>query len=595
MSSPAYNTGGFVGDSGDAPKTNVGASTGHAEVQNENVVHRAPSGSSYAEEKVPVDEEKGGQTQQYVHRASDEDAAESKARRAAFYKRFRPLILAGVAAVILGWWISSTILKATRHRWIVQTVFAWFFLLIIAFRFIPSSVISDPIGRVWHPVIQEPWYRLPRPIRLTVGWACLLAIIFGSAFGFKPVGGSTYGDRAISVAGLFIFQVCFWLTSTKRSAVPWPTVIVGLFLQQVIALFVLKTGAGFSIFNWIATLASDFLNQSQAGAAFFFDEATVQKHWFYVNTLSAIIFFIAFIQMMYYLGVMQWIIKGFAWFFFKIMNVSGAEAVVASASPWIGQGESACLVKPYVDLMTPSELHLTMTSGFSTISGSVLAAYINLGVPAQNLVTASVMSIPASIAISKMRYPEVDEPVTRGRVVVDRGEEKNAPVNALHAFSQGALFGLIVAGQILTNVLTILSLVATVNGLLTWVGRGFGIHALTMQLVLGYIFYPVAFFLGVPRPEILRVSQLLATKLIANEFVAYTDLNAIMTSANPLSLRAHNIASYALCGFANLSSLGIQIGVLGALAPSQAKNIVRVATSAMICGFISTMQTAGIA
>ena len=154
--------------------------------------------------------------------------------------------------------------------------------------------------------------------------------------------------------------------------------------------------------------------------------------------------------------------------------------------------------------------------GFSTISGSVLAAYINLGVPAQNLVTSSVMSIPASIAISKMRMPEIDEPVTRGRVVVDRGEQKDSgPANALHAFSQGALFGLIVAGQILcvclkftistpadalpfvrTNVLTILSLVATVNGLLTWIGRGFGIDALTMQLVLGYIFYPVTFFLG---------------------------------------------------------------------------------------------------
>jgi concentrative nucleoside transporter, CNT family len=136
--------------------------------------------------------------------------------------------------------------------------------------------------------------------------------------------------------------------------------------------------------------------------------------------------------------------------------------------------------------------------GFSTISGSILGAYINLGVPAQNLITASVMSIPASIAISKIRMPELEEPVTRGRVVVDRGEEdtKRAPVNALHAFAKGAVFGLIVAGQILCNVLTILSLVATVNGLLTWIGRGFGIHHLTLQLVLRYIFYPITFFLG---------------------------------------------------------------------------------------------------
>jgi len=152
--------------------------------------------------------------------------------------------------------------------------------------------------------------------------------------------------------------------------------------------------------------------------------------------------------------------------------------------------------------MTESELHLTMTSGFACISGSVMAAYINLGVPAQNIITSSVMSIPASIAISKMRIPETDEPVTRGRVVVDRGaaNEKYPPANALHAFSKGAVFGLVVAGQILTNVLTVLSLVAAVNGLLTWIGHGFGIDALTLQLVLQYIFYPVAFFSrGSPR------------------------------------------------------------------------------------------------
>ena len=224
--------------------------------------------------------------------------------------------------------------------------------------------------------------------------------------------------------------------------------------------------------------------------------------------------------MLYYLGVMQWIIKHFAWFFFKTMNISGAEAVVAASSPFIGQGESACLVRPYVDIMTESEIHLVMTSGksrifaklmtardligsiqgFSTISGSILGAYINLGVPAQNLITASVMSIPASIAISKIRMPELEEPVTRGRVVVDRGQKdtKHAPVNALHAFAKGAVFGLIVAGQILCNVLTILSLVATINGLLTWIGHGFGIHHLTLQLVLRYIFYPITFFLGMP-------------------------------------------------------------------------------------------------
>ncbi|KAI0344490.1 hypothetical protein BDW22DRAFT_1354549 [Trametopsis cervina] len=552
------------------------------------------SSSSGANEKNVIDHDAAVAREVAI---DDAEIAQEDAKKHALYRHTRHIIHFGLAALILGWWISATILKDTRHRWIVQTFWAWFFLITIAFRYIPTTVVTRPIETVWQPVISKPFFALPYHIRLGMGWLALLGIVFGSAFGFGLTANSGYGDRAISVLGLFVFQFCFWATSKHRAHIPWPTVIVGLFIQQAIAMFVLKSGAGFAIFKWIAILASDFLAQGLQGAAFFFSADVVGLHWFFVNTLSSIIFFIAFVQMMYYLGVMQWLIKGFAWFFFKIMNVSGAEAVVAAASPFIGQGESACLVRPYVDYMTESEIHLTMTSGFSTIAGSVLSAYIALGVPAQNLVTASVMSIPASIAISKMRIPEMDEPVTRGRVVVDRGEEndKTRPTNALHAFSQGALFGLIVAGQILTNVLTVVSLVATINGLLTWIGKGFGIHALTLQLILRYLFYPITFFLSVPRNEILRVSELLATKLVANEFVGYTDLTTIMASDNPLSERGFTIASYALCGFANLGSLGIQIGVLSALAPTRAKIIARVATSAMICGFISTLQAAGIA
>jgi len=558
----------------------------------EETLQRRPSHSTGS-----IEDEKRGSDPEVVVNQGEESIEDGRSSsKPTFYQKYRPFILGATAAVILGWWISSTILKATRHRWIVQTVLAWFFLLIIAFRFIPNRIVTKPVGAVWGTVVSGPFFKLPYAIRLTIGWLCLLAVVFGSAFGFKPENGSTYGDRAISVAGLLIFQLGVWIFSNNRSHIPWPTVIVGLFLQQVVALFVLKTGAGFDIFHWVANLAADFLAQAKPAAAFFFDNETVyQKFWFFVNTLSAIIFFIAFVQALYYLGVMQWVLAKFAWFFFKIMNVSGAEAVVAAASPWIGQGESACLVRPYVDLMTNSELHLTMTSGFSTIAGSVMAAYIGMGVAPETLVTSSVMSIPASIAISKMRFPELDEPVTRGQVIVDRGEEKNAPTNVVHAFSNGAVFGLIVAGQILTNVLTVLALVAAINGTLTWIGKGFGINQLTLELILGYVFYPVTFLIGVPRNEILRVSQLLATKLVANEFAAYSTLKTIMESDNPLSHRGHTIASYALCGFANLGSLGIQIGVLGAMAPSKKSVLAKIAFSAMICGFLSTLQTAGIA
>jgi len=311
---------------------------------------------------------------------------------------------------------------------------------------------------------------------------------------------------------------------------------------------------------------------------------------------STIIFFNASVQVLYHFGVMQWVIKNFAWFFFKTMNVSGAEAVVASASPFVGQGESACLVRPFVEVMTESEIHLIMTSGFSTIAGALLSLYMSLGVPAQNLITASMMSIPGSMAISKIRMPELEEPVTRGRVVVDLGDDpKDAPVSALQALGKGAVLGLFVCGQILCNAIAILAFIGTINGLLTWIGRGFGIHQLTLQFLLRYVFYPLTFLTGVPRAEILRVSELLATKLIESEIFAYGDLQVMMASSDPLSKRGFTIASYALCSFANLTSLGIQIGVLSALAPSRTRLISRIGPSAMICGFISTLQAAGIA
>ncbi|KAG8893565.1 hypothetical protein FRC01_013507, partial [Tulasnella sp. 417] len=306
----------------------------------------------------------------FVKTKQVQESSEDSQPRNPLYPRLRPFILAGLALLILGWWISATVLSATRHRWIVQTFWAWFFILVIAFRFIPNRVITRPVAAIWVPLVEKPWLALSYKIRMAIGVLALLGLVFGSGYGFPLHDGSTYVDRTISIIGLFVFQAGFYLFSYDRKAVPWPTVIVGLMLQQIIAIFVLKTSAGFSIFSWVAYLAKDFLEQAYKGSAFFFSDEIVSKHYFFVNTLGAIIFFIAFVQMMYYLGVMQWLIKKFAWFFFKTMNVSGAEAVVAAASPWIGQGESACLVRPYVDLMTDSEIHLTMTSGFSTIAGS---------------------------------------------------------------------------------------------------------------------------------------------------------------------------------------------------------------------------------
>ena len=221
--------------------------------------------------------------------------------------------LCALAALILGWWISATILPATRHRWIVQTFWAWSFIAIIAFRFIPNSVVTRPVEAVWIPLVQGPFFLLPKYVRYSLGWLAFIGIVIGCAFGFKLESvslsfsfdniyymsiyfviqslirvfshqGTNYGDRAISVLGLFVIQFGFWATSKHRSHIQWQTVIVGLFTQQAVAVFVLKTGAGYHAFRWFANLASDFSNEGLAGATFFFDQDTVEnKRWFFVN------------------------------------------------------------------------------------------------------------------------------------------------------------------------------------------------------------------------------------------------------------------------------------------------------------------------
>jgi len=506
----------------------------------------------------------------------------------------KPLIHIALILFGLGFWIPTIIVN--RDYWIPVTVIVWFGILIIVGQYIPNSVVTKPVSRTWDTLVSDPWFKLHYYVRLAIGWLVLLGLVFGSAYGFSLEPGTTYGQRTQSVFGLFAFQLILWVCSKNRKAIQWRTIIVGLAMQQILAMFVLRSGAGFAIFNWIATLASDFLTQAYYGSAFFFtNDIVFSQFWFFTNTLGAIIFFIAFAEMMYYLGVLQWIIAKLGWFFLKTLNVSGAEAVVAAASPFIGQGESACMVKPYVNTMTASEIHQTLTSGFATIAGSVLAAYIGFGMPAVYLVTSAVMSIPASIAISKLRWPEVDEPLTRGKIVVARDDNKAQ--NCLHAFSNGAWFGLRVAGLILCNVLTIIALVHVIDGVLAYIGRSWGITEsnqgpLSLSLIFSYVFYPLAWLMGVPKPDLLKVARLLGIKLVQNEFVAYAELATIRDT---MTARGFNIAVYSLCGFGNLGSLGIQIGVLSALGPNRKALIIKTAVSALLCGFLCTCQTAGIA
>lgn len=319
--------------------------------------------------------------------------------------------------------------------------------------------------------------------------------------------------------------------------------------QFIVAVFVLRTQAGYDIFSFISELARDLLGMADQGVLFLTDPegSVLQLHWFLTSVVPPIIFFVALVSLLFHVGLIQWFIGKFAIFFFWSLRVSGAEAVVAAATPFIGQGESAMLVRPFVPHMTKAEIHQIMTCGFATIAGSVLVAYMRLGLNPQALVSSCIMSIPASLAISKMRYPETEETLTSGRVVIPDDEEHRA-ANALHAFANGAWLGLKIAGMIIATLLCIIAFVALINGLLTWWGGYWGINdpPLTIDFILGYCFYPLAWLLGVPEQDLLQVGELIGKKIIINEFAAFQALQSDPRYSG-MTTRAQLIATYACC------------------------------------------------
>ena len=391
---------------------------------------------------------------------------------------------------------------------------------------------------------------IPEKLRLYAAAAVTISVFLVASFVSEESEDNTRGNRAISLLGLAIMIVVLWATSRDRKKIRWHTVIAGMLTQFIIALFVLRTSAGYDIFNFISSRARDLLGFANLGVEFLTNDTVPDLHWFLTGVVPPIIFFVALVQVLYYAGILQWFIGKFAVFFFWSLRVSGAEAVVAAASPFIGQGESAMLIRPFVPHLTMAEIHQVMCSGFATIAGSVLVAYIGLGLSPQALVSSCIMSIPASLAVSKMRYPETEETITSGRVVIPDDDEHKA-TNALHAFANGAWLGIKIAGMIVATLLCIIALIGLINGLLGWWGKYLDITKdgkpyLTLQLLLGYICYPVAFLLGVPRNDLLQVGELIGVKIIANEFVAYNSLTSEPRYIN-MSPRSKLIATYALC------------------------------------------------
>jgi CNT family concentrative nucleoside transporter len=428
--------------------------------------------------------------------------------------------------------------------------------------------------------------------------------------------GGTLAQRAVSLLGLVVFVLMAWLMSVDRRAVNWRAVSWGLGLQFLFGALILLTEGGRKFFQGANNIFVALLGYTNEGARFLFGNLVALNvpvgaaegpygplagptAWantgalFAFSVLPTIIFFSSLMTLLYYLGVMQLFVKAFAWVMQRTMGISGAESLSASGNIFLGQTEAPLLVKPFVRTMTHSELHSVMTGGFATVAGGVLAAYVGMLVAyfpniAGHLIAASVMSAPAAIAISKLMYPEREEPVTRGGI---RVELEKVDANVIDAAARGASEGLGLALNVGAMLLAFIALLALLNGLLGWIAGLFGAE-LSIQLILGWIGAPLAWLMGTPWRDALEVGTLIGEKTALNEFVAYLHLAELLQGGSDLSARSVVIATYALCGFANFSSIAIQIGGIGGLAPERRGDLSRLGLRAMIAGTLASFMTA---
>lgn len=406
-------------------------------------------------------------------------------------------------------------------------------------------------------------------------------------------------ERLISLLGLFVFMGLAWLIGERNKSINWRIVAGGLFLQFALALFIFKTPIGAAVFQAAGYFFESLLGFVDAGTSLVFGEEYAH-HFFAFKVLPTIIFFSSLMFVLYHLGLFQKVIGACAWAMQRTLGTSGAETVSAAANIFVGQTEAPLIVGPYVESMTKAELMALMVGGFATIAGGVLAAYVSLGVDAVHLLAASVISAPAALLIARLMIPETEPSRTKGKVSV-HVEKKHA--NVVHAASEGALEGLKLTLNVAALLIAVLALVAMADAILSatggWVGGLFGYDHWDWSLanIFGYAFAPIAWLLGIPWADALYAGELMGLKIVFNEFIAYTQMVEWLQpdSGVALSERSTLILTYALCGFANFGSVGIQIGGIGGIAPGRRVELARLGVKAMLGGALATMMTACVA
>jgi concentrative nucleoside transporter, CNT family len=403
--------------------------------------------------------------------------------------------------------------------------------------------------------------------------------------------------RYTGILGLLTMLALAYTFSTDRKAIRGKTVAWGLGLQIVFAIFVLRIDVGRRIFQTIGDAANRVLSYSFVGSEFIFGELGKQHSnigfIFAFQVLPVVIFICALFAILYHIGVMQLVIRGMAWAMTRIMGASGAESLNVAASIFMGQTEAPVTIRPFLPDLTKSELMTVMTSGMAHVSGSIMAAYFAFGAEPRHVLSAVIMTAPGTILISKMLVPETGQPRTAGKVVMPEDEaEKEKKENLLGAIARGTGDGLHMALNIGAMLIAFLALIALLDGIMGGIHNHIAWFPASLEGILGVIFSPVAWVIGIPWHDCRAIGNLLGTRMVLNELVAFSMLGPQRAVLDP---RSFTIATFALCGFANLSSVGIQIGGIGALAPNRRGDLARLGIRAMLAGTMANLMSASIA
>ena len=472
----------------------------------------------------------------------------------------------------------AVITLAIGASWLIPGL-AWRGLAAMERPAIQSQGDSVPPADSAHPAVQAP---------PTVPGA---QIQLGGPSG--PRGPESPWSRFSGLIGLVLIIGIGVALSHNRRAIRWRVVAWGLGLQVLFAIFVLRIPAGQALFRWLGALVTGILGYSYIGSTFVFGELGKPNSSlgmiFAFQLLPAIIFVSALFAILYYLGIMQLIVRAFAIIMSRVMGASGAESLNVAASIFMGQTEAPLTIRPFLPRMTRSELMTVMTSGMAHISGSIMVAYIAFGIEARHLLTAVIMTAPGTIMMSKLFEPETEVPETYGTVSIDMPKQD---VNLLDAAARGTSEGLQLMLNVIAMLVSFVALVALLNGGFAAIHRYIEWFPSNLQTPLGWIFRPIAWSMGVSWHDSGTIGSLLGTRMVLNEFIAFAQLGPMKGQLDP---RSFTIASFALAGFANFSSVGIQLGGIGALAPERKKDLARLGLRAMLAGTLANFLSATIA